>query len=429
MVHSSKMTANYVSVMVVLSLGVPAACVAQVTLNPVRVNDTEITGIAAAKGANIDIRRLGVTVATVRSDADGNIAYAVPAANPLRPGEMIGVCLGGSSRESDCGSTSVQPAPELNGEQFHAIVGFQQSGASGTDSTQKFFLDFYGSRPVPGLFRVTTKDGESWFKWWGNVRIGSAPRSLSSAISVATLGSSASSLTYNQVAQAAEFLTGLDLRLGYIRSPLWNQSAESRARFLLSLVAAFGASGSLTANPPLATAAVFANPVNSPIDASFVKTYPAAANPAYKYVSFLPPLPDRYAQEYFGGFRLTTRYADQYGSAVRTPPAMVTATFGQSELITPGTFRGIVSRIEAFYPLSTGKPGVLSAIYLFATAQLRLGGAHATIYPLTEETSPNPAPDNTNTLYVVDRTSRDYYSIGVGLDLVQVVNGLKIGWE
>ncbi len=427
MEKTSKITDVFRNTLVILCLGVPAGRAAQVALNPVRANDPEITGVAVAKGANIDIRRLGVTVATVRSDADGNIMYEVPAVNPLRPGETIGACLSGST--SACGSTLVQPAPELNGEQFHGIVGFQQSGASGTDSTQKFFLDFYGSRPVPGLFRATTKDGESWLKWWGDVRIGSAPRSLSSAISVATLGSNASSLTYNEVAQAAEFLTGLDLRLGYIRSPLWNQSAESRARFLLSLVTAFGASGSLTANPPPATAAVFANPVNSPIDASFVKTYPAAANPAYKYVSFLPPFPDRYAQEYFGGFRLTTRYADQYGSGVRTPPAMVTAMFGQSELITPGTFRGVVSRIEAFYPLSTGKPGVLSAIYLFATAQLRLGGARPTIYPLTEETAANPAPDNTNTLYIVDRTSRDYYSIGVGVDLIEVLNSVRVGWK
>jgi hypothetical protein len=31
---------------------------------------------------------------------------------------------------------------------------------------------------VPGLFRVTNRDGEPWFRWWGDVRIASAPRSI-----------------------------------------------------------------------------------------------------------------------------------------------------------------------------------------------------------------------------------------------------------
>jgi len=318
--------------------------------------------------------------------------------------------------------------PQLNGEEFHAIVGFQQSGASGSDSARKFFLDFFVSRPVPGLFRVTNQDGEPWFRWWGDVRIDSAPRSIGSAISAAALTSNVTSLKFNEVAQAAEFLTGLDMRLGYICCALWGQTAESRQRFLLSFITAFGATGSMTANPPVSNAVVFDNPVNSPIYPDFVKAYPAAANPAYKYVTFLPPFPDRYSKEYFGGFRLTTRYADQNGNALRTASAMVSATIGQNELLTAGRLRGVVSRVEAFYPLSTGKPGIWSAVYLFATAQLRWGGAHATVFPLTQA-SPGAEFDNTNTLYVIDRSSRDYYSIGVGVDLIQFLNSTKIVWK
>lgn len=335
-----------------------------------------------------------------------------------------------AGQTGQCGDTCrTGTAPELNGEQFHAIAGFEQGGASGADGTQRFFLDFYVNRPVPGLFRVTTKDGEPWFRWWGDVRIATAPRSIGSAISAASLASNATSLKFNQLAQSAEFLTGLDLRLGYICCALWGQSAVSCQRFLLSFTTAFGASGSLKASPPPSSATVFDNPVDSPIYASFIQAYPAAANPAYKYVSFLPPFPDRYAQEYFGGFRLTTRYADAQGNALRTASAMVSAMIGQSELITPGRLRGVASRIEAFYSLSTGKPGVWSAVYLFATAQLRLGGAHGNGFPLTEVASPDPASDNTNTLYITDRTSRDDYSIGVGVDLIQVLNSVKVGWK
>ena len=108
---------------------------------------------------------------------------------------------------------------------------------------------------------------------------------------------------------------------------------------------------------------------------------------------------------------------------------MVTATIGQNELITAGRLRGVVSRVEAFYPLSTGKSGIWSAIYLFATAQLRWGGARATAFPRTRATAPDSASDNTNTLYVIDRSSRDYYSIGVGVDLIQFLNNAKIVWK
>ena len=319
-------------------------------------------------------------------------------------------------------------APQLNGEEFRAIVGFQQNGASGSDSVRKFFLDFFVSRPVPGLFRVTNRDGEPWFRWWGDVRIASAPRSIRSAISAAALASNAASLKFTEIAQAAEFLTGLDVRMGYICCPLWGQTAESRQRFLLSFVTAAGASGSLTVSPPPSSAPVFENPVNSPIYPDFIKAYPAAANPAYKYVSFLPPFPDRYFKEYFGGFRLTTRYADVNGNALRTPSAMVMATVGQNELITAGRLRGVVSRVEAFYPLSTGKPGIWSAIYLFATAEVRWGGARAAAFPLTQAPA-NLAFDNTNTLYVIDRSGQDYYSIGVGVDLIQFLNVAKILWK
>jgi hypothetical protein len=326
-------------------------------------------------------------------------------------------------------SCTTGAGPQLNGEEFRAIVGFQQSGATGSDSVGKFFLDFFVSRPVPALFRVTTKDGVPWFRWWGDVRIDSAPRAIGSAISAAALTSNATGLKFNELAQAAEFLTGLDMRLGYICCALAGQAADSRQRFLLSFVTGFGASGLITANPPVSNAVLFDNPVNSPIYPDFIKAYPAAANPAYRYVSFVPPLSDRYFKEYFGGFRLTTHYADQNGNALRTVSAMITATIGQNELITAGRLRGVVSRVEAFYPLSTGKPGIWSAIYLFATAQLRWGGAHATAFPLTQATALDPASDNTNTLYIIDRSSRDYYSIGVGVDLIQFLNSAKIVWK
>jgi len=331
--------------------------------------------------------------------------------------------------------TAAQSAPgdaskagsQWTGEEFHSVFGFEQTGASGSDSVRKFFLDFFVSRPVPGLFGTSNGDGEPRLRWWGDVRIASAPRSMGSAISAGALASSAASLKFNEMAQTAEFVTGIDVRMSST-SGARGKAGDTRQRFRLSFVAGFGASGSLTSAPPFSTVPAFQNPVNSPLYGSFMKAYPAAAEPAYQYVAFLPPFPDRYFKEYFGGFRLTTRYADEKGNGLRTPPAMITATIGQNELITAGRLRGVVSRVEAFYPLSTGKQGIWSAIFLFATAQLHWGGARAATFPLMGAPA-NALLTNTNTLYITDRPSRDDYAIGAGVDLLQFLNTAKIVWK
>jgi hypothetical protein len=39
-----------------------------------------------------------------------------------------------------------------------------------------------------------------------------------------------------------------------------------------------------------------------------------------------------------------------------------------------------------------------------------------------------PLPSIDNTLYIVDRSSRDLYNIGVGVDLVRVFDNAKISF-
>ena len=317
---------------------------------------------------------------------------------------------------------------ERQGEQFRAIVGLQQSGASGADNASKFFFDFYVSRPLPTLFRTTPGQQEPLLRWWGNVRIGSAPVTANTALLLSALRTLSGGLKLNELAQSAEFLTGLDVRLGDISSPVWGQSANSRQRFRLSFISAFGATGDLN-KPPQAAPTTLTLPGALAKD-QIVRLFPTAANSAYQYISFIPPAESRYSLEYFGGFRVTTRYADTYGNATTAPPAIVSFTAGQNQLLTPGRFRGLVNRVEAFYPLSTSQSNVFSAIYLFGTAQLRFGGTQVpTLPPLSQPAAGvTPIPSMDNTLYIVDRSSRDFYNIGVGVDLVRVFDNAKISF-
>ncbi len=287
------------------------------------------------------------------------------------------------------------------GGQTHMVLGFQQAGAAGADSTQKFFFDFYINRPLPWR---NNQPGIA--SWWGDVRIASAPRQINSPVSLQAIISSAKSLKVNELAQSAEFLTGLDFRLGQI--------SNTKVRSALSFIAGGGATGLLKADTSSNDQYYALNPADSDY-ARLLQKYPQAAK--YEYIAFVPPARNQYDAEYFGGFRLVTCYAG--GS-----PATISFTVGQNELVSGGELRGPVSRVEAFFPLSTGQSGLLSSIYLFGDAQLRL---HAPQNPqpynfTLATTGSTPA----NTLYVATPSNRDAYSIGLGLDLVKVLSFLNI---
>src|SRR5262245_50624300 len=86
-------------------------------------------------------------------------------------------------------------AQDKGGDLTMAVIGFEQSGASGAKSDQKFFFDFFTSRPLPFLFgddKTDVKPTEPFpvdksglvraqpfgppVHWWGDVRIASYPQ-------------------------------------------------------------------------------------------------------------------------------------------------------------------------------------------------------------------------------------------------------------
>jgi hypothetical protein len=103
-------------------------------------------------------------------------------------------------------------------------------------------------------------------------------------------------------------------------------------------------------------------------------------------------------QQYGAGFRLTRRFINSKGQPLSTP-AMIAASFGQNELVTEGVRRGIVGTFEGFYPLPVAIGSKeFGALYLFGRATLSLSGARP--------------------------GDRDVYSIGVGVDAVQLIKSI-----
>ena|SRR5205809_4920091 len=82
-------------------------------------------------------------------------------------------------------------------------------------------------------------------------------------------------------------------------------------------------------------------------------TTPAA--PACQYIAFIPPNRDRFFRQYFTGLRFKSFYRqnengakDKHGESF---PGTLDVTAGQSELVTGGILRGLILKIEGFYPL------------------------------------------------------------------------------
>jgi hypothetical protein len=308
------------------------------------------------------------------------------------------------------------------GEEARSIVGFEQAGASAANFDQKFFFDFYISRPMPMVGSVE----RPWLRWWGNVRIASVPQQINTPVAqfAADFINTVGKLPVNELAESAEFLTGLEVPVlgegGFLA-----QSEDSKQRFSLGIFGGVGATGT---PDPKSTVRVFEVPDKASDQfARFAQQFPSAAS--RKYVGFLSPDRDQFYRQYFVGFKLTTYYESLSGVPYSTPPAMVSVSFGRNELVTGGMMKGVVTRIEACYPLPLGdRNDRMSSIYLFGSAQMRLQKANPTVpfilnEAFVQDDKMNPVrvqASNSNVALVTTPSNRDIYKIGVGIDVLKL---------
>jgi len=306
-----------------------------------------------------------------------------------------------------------------------AIVGYHQAGASSAKSTQNFFMDFYVARALSSAPLWGDDKGAGRWSLWGGVRIASTPQQVTSGVGVFVSGfaDSFAKLPVNQMAQSADFQTGLEYRIH-----TWNRKQAGQYR-TLGVVGFFGAMG--TFDPPEASLEIYDVPApTSPQYAQFAKDFPSAA--ASKYVGFIAPDRERFYRQYGMGFRVTTFDKD----SPLAPPGTYTFTVGQDEAITGGLFRSVVGRFDVFYPLPTGSSngsGAYKFIYLFGTANLRFARAKQidsfVLQNPNIDASGNPVANpiqgyDPNLALVTLRSTRDTYSIGAGVDLINLFQSI-----
>jgi hypothetical protein len=312
------------------------------------------------------------------------------------------------------------PTPATNqiseSTEARAIVGYHQAGASSANFTQNFFFDFYINR-VLSKYQPWDKN-ERW-SLWGDVRIASTPQQVTTDVGtfVTNFGTEVSKVPVNQLAQSADFDTGLEFRLKTI-DPDDTKTAAFQHR-TLGAIAYVGAMGEF--QTPQSQMQIFDVPsTSSPQYPAFVQQFPSAANATY--VGFVPPNRERFYRNYGAGLRVTT-----YATAPN-PPATYTISLGEDEAITGGIFRSVVGKIDVFYPLPLpGTANKYKCVYLFGDASLRL--SRATNVPTFALENPNAnsvtvQPYDPGLAIITVRSARDTYRIGVGVDLISLFGSI-----
>ena len=299
-----------------------------------------------------------------------------------------------------------------------AIVGFHQAGASSSKGEQNLFFDFFVIREMPN----------PRFNVWGNVRIASAPQQITTSLSQFSIAAEAGKVKVNELAQSAEFQSGIEFRIKCWHPGETENTCDSKhkdkadghamkPRRYFGLVAYFGAQGLL--DDPVKKLTVFDVPVPGSLQRDrFLKTFPSIPATA-QYAGFVPPDRERFYRQYGAGIRFTTHRGNI------APPATYTATFGQDELITGGRFRSVVGRFDVFYPLPLTKGDTKADfIYLFGTANLRLSAAK-NLDAFVLNPSAATAAASPNMAVVTIASTRDTYRIGVGIDVISMIQSFK----
>lgn len=331
-----------------------------------------------------------------------------------------------------------------NSMHMRAIVGFEQAGASSAPSKGNPFIDlfFFGpfryGKSCKGAGKVEERgpDGKTRLRnrlvgqevdpdncyptWstWGNVRFSSVPQDVSSfgALASDVLGPlEEGQLT--ELVQGFNYMAGLDRFIISSDNSYISPIPGIRHKTAMYFTGGFGAVSPLT---PEQSAQIYRVPgPDNPQRAAFLEEFSLPDDA--ELVAFVTPERDRFLRQYYVGLRFKTFFLERDGAThINRFPAVLDVTFGQSEAVTGGRLRGGVFRLEAFYPFPLREA---SFLYFYGSAFMKIGGRQTIRRPyalVRPETTVRLTDDN---VFIRERQfNRDFYRIGVGINLTDLFN-------
>ncbi len=343
-----------------------------------------------------------------------------------------------------------------------AVVGLDMSAPTSRTVKQSYFVDFDLIAPI----RVFTKNEDPlenrvWL--WLNPRITSLPQAtnFSTVSTIDETGSffqSVSGGTVDKIANGLDVSGGLEFALVKPRDgiPWWGEYPNSQARLALSWIVGGGLSTPFSTDSTEVQSAVtqaicdaFKAPAGQTISNSSglvcqyngTNTTPSivvdANGNTRDFIDFYTPDRSRFFRRFYTGLRFKTFYFSRDVHSRCQPfegrpsdegdcnapydifPGIIDLTVGQDEAVTRGKFNGVLFRVEGVYPLPW-----YQGIHIFGTIYTKLQGQHSPGQPFSPYTIQAPpaggATDVTTFRFALPPLDRDYFRIGIGVDLIQV---------
>jgi len=343
-------------------------------------------------------------------------------------------------------SLKINKYPYWNeGEKFRASIGFEQSGASSASSQQKVFLELYFSGPIPIEGKKlkkgkTFKRCKKFNRWhpqlgrpltvWGNIKMTSLPQQINEPLVKAPVAFTEmiKSLNINEIARGIEFLLGVDMRLFRMHGR-WGKKIYS-----LNFVAAYGGA---TPTNPKDSIQKYVLPKDDFETISKLEDKYDVDLTGKEYIAFVSPDRRKFYHQYFLGLRIKgyskpepivrmengNRIIEDFWTQF---PSIFEVSLGRNEFIVSNDSGKdkknlLVLRVGGFYPLKISK---IVTLYLFGTAMLHFNKQPKALAPIILE------PATQDTLFphanfgqvVFSRDDREYYRIGVGIELSEILN-------
>jgi hypothetical protein len=278
---------------------------------------------------------------------------------------------------------------------------------------------------------------------WFNPSISAVPAQVSSLLSTVTTSSaSASSLLtaqYNKVIQDVQLVGGIDISLigpHHHWAPLGGGAVTG-----LSFVVAAGFSTPLAATSDNAQIFSIPSPPSASLSNQLTSLGVTNACTAQNtpsgctgYLAFVPPSRTRFFLQDYGGLRWKTYYVKnktgdlgglcddrERGQVCPIFPGTFDVTVGQNSAYSAGEVRGILLRTEAFYPLP-----FYPMLHVFFSGWVHATGRNQNTTPLVLNTADSSITVESSGVQTIVQPviNRDFYRLGMGLDLIQLIGKL-----
>jgi hypothetical protein len=312
------------------------------------------------------------------------------------------------SNEADVGIGSLQIGSASSKPIVILIGGVEYAGYSSQAQTTDGFLNIFYQGPV-------SKGG---FSGWGRVRLTSAPeQATNGVVSVIANPTGLTTYNYSNVGQV----------LDYVFGPAWKIPKTQNWKII-------GGFGGITPLSSQNVPVTFLAPAPGTQECSTLVNRFSVKNGYSPGLSLnTAAMPTTCIAGGYTAIAFTnqdrTNFLMKYGAGVRTSYplfgpnawASVDATMGQDASVTGGYLRGVVFKVDAIMPIPTGTGS--SWLYLFGSAYMRLQPNH-NLPPLILQTPTSAMPVTVPSPTVFElplrQPNRDYFRLGVGLNIAQI---------